>query len=55
MKYKILFDYGSEGLKFYDKDFDTIDEAVKIAIGFYTIFFIITIIDWKAMPINKEG
>lgn len=48
MKYKILFDYGSEGLKFHEGEFDTIDEAVKKAISYYTKFLIITIINWEA-------
>lgn len=46
MKYKILFDYGCEGMKFYDeKEFDTVDEAVKFAVslGYGTQFMIVTI------------
>ena len=49
-KYKILHDYGGyEGLKFYDeKDFDTVDEAVKFAVFLnYCTRFIIVKIYWK--------
>lgn len=49
MKYKILFDYGAyEGMKFYDeKDFDTIDEAVRFAVGLhYATPFIIVSVHW---------
>ena len=48
-KYKILFDYGAyEGMKFYDeKDFDTVDEAVKFAVGLnYATRFIIVKVYW---------
>ena len=48
MKYQILFDYGSEGYKFHDeKEFDTIDEAVRFAVGLrYATRFIIVSTHW---------
>lgn len=52
MKYKILFDYDSEGYRFHEKEFDYVDEAVKKAITMHVQFFIITIINWKAIPMN---
>ncbi len=50
MKYKILFDYRSEGFKFQDDEFDTVDAAVKHALdlNYYTPFLIVSIINWKA-------
>lgn len=51
-KYKILIDYGSyEGMKFpTDEEFETVDEAVKMAIGlnYGSPFLIIKVIDWEA-------
>lgn len=63
MKYRILVDYGSEGMhwhKLYDpefekdviSEFDTVDEAVKEAINGYSglnAFYIVTAIDWVAV------
>ena len=49
-KYKILFDYGGyEGMKFYDeKDFDSVDEAVKYAVGLrYSTPFLIVKVYWR--------
>lgn len=47
-KYKILFDYGSyEGMNFYEeKNFNTIDEAVKFAVslGYSTTFLIVQVV-----------
>jgi hypothetical protein len=56
MKYKILVDYGSEGRSFIGsddregKEFDTVDEAIKFAIGYTTSshFDIVQVIDWEA-------
>lgn len=53
MKYKILFDYGVyEGMKFYDeKEFDSVEEAVKFAVGLnYVTRFIIVSIHWQPTP-----
>jgi hypothetical protein len=49
-KYKILFDYGSEGHQFQDEEFDTVAEAVKHAVdlNYSTRFKIVKIIDWEA-------
>lgn len=54
MKYKILIDYGSEGFKFDDGEYQTVDEAVKKAITliYSNPFYIVEIIDWEA---NKQG
>ena len=49
-KYKILFDYGGyDGMKFYDeKDFETVDEAVKFAVGLnYATKFLIVMVYWR--------
>lgn len=49
-KYKILFDYGAyEGNKFYDeKDFDSVEEAVKFAVGLgYATKFRIVKVCWE--------
>lgn len=46
MKYRIAFDYGAyEGLKIQEGEFETVDEAVKHAVGmnYLTPFIIITI------------
>lgn len=53
MPYKILFDYGSDGFKFEDKDFKTANEAVKhaIALNYCTRFLIVQIINWEAITI----
>lgn len=50
MKYKILHDFGAyEGFKFYEeKEFDTVDEAVKFAVKLnYSTPFIIVQIAWQ--------
>lgn len=57
MKYKILHDYGAyEGMKFYDeKEFDTVDEAVKFAVNLnYATRFLIVHIAWQPSPLNNE-
>ena len=50
MKYKILFDYHSEGFKFQDEEFDTVAEAVKQALelNYMTPFLIVHVVDWEA-------
>lgn len=49
-KYKILFDYRSEGYKFQDEEFETVTQAVKHAIdlNYSTPFLIVQVIDWEA-------
>lgn len=51
MKYKILFDYRTDGYKFEDEEFDTIAEAVKHAIDLnYCIpFLIVQVVEWQAV------
>lgn len=56
MKYKILRDYGVyEGMKFEDQEFDTVDEAVKHAIGMNhcTPFLIVKVINWEATLLDQ--
>ena len=57
MKYKILFDFGSEGFQFEKEEFDTVEKAVKQAIDltkyYCSPFLIITIINWQA--VFEEG
>ncbi len=50
MKYKILFDYHTEGYKFQDEEFDSVAEAVKNAIelNYSAPFLIVQIIEWEA-------
>lgn len=58
MKYKILFDYGSEGFKFQDEEFDTVGKAVKHAfdLNFSTRFLIVSVVEWEAVYVEKpEG
>lgn len=47
-KYRIAFDYGAyEGLKIEEGDFDSVDEAIKHAVGLnYSTPFIIIKISW---------
>ena len=51
VKYRILYDFGSEGFRFEKEEFDSINDAVKKAIetNNYVPFLIITIVDWKAI------
>lgn len=51
-KYKILVDYGIEGMKFWDSlGYETVDEAVKVAIGVNSAFpfLIVQVVDWEAI------
>lgn len=52
-KYKVLWNYYTEGYKFYDPDFDSVEEAVVGAIesGYNTSFEIVKVIDWKAKEV----
>lgn len=49
-KYKILRDYHSENFVFDDKEYDTVDEAVKAAVtqSYSSTFLIVRIINWEA-------
>ena len=50
MKYRLLYDWGSDGHKFQDEVFDSVDLAVKHAmkLGYGTNFMIVSIIPWEA-------
>lgn len=50
-KYRILFDWGTEGFKFQDDYFDTVAEAVRhaISLNYSTPFLIVQITDWEAV------
>ncbi len=54
MKYRILFDYGCEGFKFEDNEFDTVAQAVKHALelNYCITFLIVNIINWEAQEKN---
>ena len=52
MKYKILYDFGSDGFRFEKGEFDSIDVAVKKAMLHHPQFLIVTIMDWQV--ISKE-
>jgi len=56
MKYKILFDYRTDGFKFEDDEFDTVADAVEHAIKLNncTPFLIVTIVNWKAIEYNSK-
>jgi hypothetical protein len=49
MKYRIAFDYGSyDGLKIQEGEFDSVDEAIKHAVGLnYCVPFLIITIAWE--------
>ena len=51
MKYKILWDYYSEGHKFHDGEYDTVGEAVKVAVNahYSTPFLIVHVVEWTAI------
>lgn len=57
MKYKILFDFGSEGLRLEKDEFDSIDSAVKRAVilsrSYCSPFLIITVVDWQAIGLQN--
>jgi len=52
-KYKILVDYHSDGYQFNDKEFESLEEAVKYAVStiLYNPFLIVQVIDWKAVEV----
>ena len=55
MKYKILFDYGCEGFKFQDEEFESVGKAVKHAfdLSYSTSFLIVSVVDWEAIEVNN--
>lgn len=58
MKYRIIVDYGTyEGMKFWnDKEYETVDEAVKTAIQCHSQpFLIVNVVNWKAFPANPTS
>lgn len=52
--YKILIDYGSEGWKFNEGEYETLDSAVKVAIAFNSVFpfLIVKVINWEAKELG---
>lgn len=54
-KYQILIDYGTEGMKFWNDGYDSLDEAVKIATqsSYGSNFFIVQIVEWEAKLKNE--
>lgn len=47
-KFRILFDYGTEGYQFHESNHDSVDEAVKSAVGLnYSTPFIIVKVYWQ--------
>lgn len=56
MKYRILFNWGSEGFKFQDEEFETVSEAVKHAIllNYAAPFSIVQIIEWEAISTEDK-
>lgn len=56
-KYKILFNWHTEGFKFEDEEFDSVNEAVMHAakLNYHTPFLIVQVIDWEAVEVlSKE-
>lgn len=49
MRYRILFNYGTEGYNFMDGEFETVEVAVKkaIEINYSSPFIVVKIIDWE--------
>lgn len=52
--YKVLIDYGTEGMKFMDIEFTSVDEAVKGAVALNSAFpfLIVKVIDWEAYEVR---
>ena len=50
MKYKIIRDYTSEGWSFDDREFDTVEEAVKFANSesYSAKWLIVNVVEWEA-------
>ena len=57
MKYRILFDYHSEGMKLEDDEFDTVAESVKHAmdLNYATPFLIVHVVKWRAEEIETPS
>lgn len=55
MAYKILFDYGSEGYKFHDDKFYSVEDAVMSAVGLnYVTPFLIVEVHWEPKLPNQK-
>ncbi len=54
-KYRILFDYGTEGFKFQDEEFATVARAVAhaVGLGYGQPFMIVEIVSWEAVEANR--
>lgn len=55
MKYKIIYDYGSEGWSLEKEDWETVEQAVKKAISNNkgVPFLIVKIVDWEAKELQN--
>ena len=53
-KYRILFNYHTEGFSFEDESYETVSAAVKAAMdkNYATPFLIVQIIEWEANEMN---
>lgn len=51
--YRVIRDYYTEGWKFADEQFETVEGAVSYAVksGYSAPFLIVKVIDWKAIEI----
>lgn len=53
-KYKVLIDYYTEGFRFEDEGFETVDDAVHHGSNNTSYpFLIVKVIDWKAEGIGE--
>lgn len=55
MKYRVLIDYGSDGMRFWDDEgYETVNEAVQSALIANSVypFKIVRVIDWEAKEIE---
>lgn len=52
MKYQVIVDYYTEGWKFIDGEFATVDEAIKAATKhtYGNPFLVIQVVEWVAQP-----
>ena len=55
MKYRILFNCGTEGYIFQEEEFETITQAVKYAVElcYPTPFLIVQIVDWEVLETSN--
>ena len=54
-KYRILFNYHTEGFSFEDESYETVSAAVKAAMdkNYATPFLIVQIIEWEANEVEE--